>query len=625
MSINKISDTELSQQKRFHADQDDVPGKSAQDMKVFMDYVPRNVIIPKVNEVIETLENDTYRKEDTYNKTEAESQLAGKLALTGGNMNGDIDMGGHAVKNAAAPQSDGDAVNKQYVDSQLDKKPNADGSYPKMSVGFAETAEKIESGTPYISDAVFNCRVTADGAAPGEICDAVIKSVIGNSTVADSKLHCSLPTELTVTGLNQYDKSTHKAYVIKNKTYCITDTAAVLKYADGKKISHDTGRFTPNKTGEITVTDEENPDTMMIYLKNPGYSDNSYQPYSLQVISTGAQSCFPSGMYSTPDVGDEIDYAAQKAYKRVEKIALDGTEQYLPESDSENDYNTYAVVLSGSGLAKGKPGSKITCTHFDGSAEYGYSQGAGNVGVAPSGLYIIFATDITSLSLWKQYVAQQAAAGTPVTVCYQLDTPVETAINIPVPEYTAHVHGSEMWKNAPQAGSDTRAVTAYSSELRNKLITLPDNMELNKRLDKKLNVDSPQVSGTLSFSRLTNNSDKSDFVEIKVHTSSGDRMFSLKPFCEGGYIERLETGGDLEVKLGSNVEVASVPRVVCTNSNRYPDGIFVAGGWGPESMGVSLGANYNVGGFIKLWCETMGKHQYIFIKNGELTIADNPE
>ena len=53
--INEINVDALTLSKRFHSDLPDVPGKSAKEMKEFFDYIPKSVIIPKINELINFL------------------------------------------------------------------------------------------------------------------------------------------------------------------------------------------------------------------------------------------------------------------------------------------------------------------------------------------------------------------------------------------------------------------------------------------------------------------------------------------------------------------------------------------------------------------------------------------
>ncbi len=80
MAVNKIDDTQLESEKRYHICQKDVPDKTASEMKTFMDYVPRNVIIPKINEMIDDSALKAYRK-DVYDKSEMEELLNGKTGF----------------------------------------------------------------------------------------------------------------------------------------------------------------------------------------------------------------------------------------------------------------------------------------------------------------------------------------------------------------------------------------------------------------------------------------------------------------------------------------------------------------------------------------------------------------
>lgn len=84
MSVTKINDSELYNEDRFHVCQPDIPGKSASDMKEFMDYIPRKVIIPKINEIIDNADtkadtDSVYSKSETYNKTEVNGLLESKV------------------------------------------------------------------------------------------------------------------------------------------------------------------------------------------------------------------------------------------------------------------------------------------------------------------------------------------------------------------------------------------------------------------------------------------------------------------------------------------------------------------------------------------------------------------
>ena len=53
MAIEKINDEALLTEGKYHVTQPDVPQKSAQEIKEFFDHIPREVIIPKVNEIVD--------------------------------------------------------------------------------------------------------------------------------------------------------------------------------------------------------------------------------------------------------------------------------------------------------------------------------------------------------------------------------------------------------------------------------------------------------------------------------------------------------------------------------------------------------------------------------------------
>lgn len=78
MSITKISDDLLVEQKRYHECQDDVPGLGADEMKRFFDYLPRQVIIPKVNELCDDVNNVHYEFDNHYTKEEADGLFVKK-------------------------------------------------------------------------------------------------------------------------------------------------------------------------------------------------------------------------------------------------------------------------------------------------------------------------------------------------------------------------------------------------------------------------------------------------------------------------------------------------------------------------------------------------------------------
>lgn len=117
MPLDKINVSALEAEDRFHSNQADVPGKTAADMKAFMDYIPRQVLIPKINEIID----------ETYTKTEADGSLSLKADKT-------------YVDTELAKKADASSVyTKTETDGKLDLKANTATTYTKT-----ETDSKLD-------------------------------------------------------------------------------------------------------------------------------------------------------------------------------------------------------------------------------------------------------------------------------------------------------------------------------------------------------------------------------------------------------------------------------------------------------------------------------------------------
>ncbi len=92
MTIDRIDTTNTAVSNCFHSRQPDVPNKNAAEMKDFFDAMPKKVLIPKINEVIDELNSGNYgksaytlAKEAGFEGTEAEwlKSLEGKQGPQG--------------------------------------------------------------------------------------------------------------------------------------------------------------------------------------------------------------------------------------------------------------------------------------------------------------------------------------------------------------------------------------------------------------------------------------------------------------------------------------------------------------------------------------------------------------
>ena len=138
-----------------------------------------------------------------------------------------------------------------------------------------------------------------------------------------------------------------------------------------------------------------------------------YEPYTGQTITLPAL----APLYGDGTVCDEYDAVSGVETRRWKQVVFDGTEGWSFEGVKDGLYE-YVYFNSVKDL---KATNALVCTHYivTGTAERinGLS-GAGHI-------YIKDASR-TTRDGWKAYLAAQYAAGTPVTVLYQLDEPVIT-------------------------------------------------------------------------------------------------------------------------------------------------------------------------------------------------------
>ena len=122
--------------------------------------------------------------------------------------------------------------------------------------------------------------------------------------------------------------------------------------------------------------------------------------------------------------GDEYDAVTGVEIRRTAIKVFDGTEKWELLTSSVYAKYTYSYYLTGTKKADGKS----VCSHFvNKSAAY-----SGNVGKPgmfcdhPTTYYKYFVTDKPTVDEWKAWLAEQYAAGTPLTIVYELNTPIVT-------------------------------------------------------------------------------------------------------------------------------------------------------------------------------------------------------
>ena len=158
-----------------------------------------------------------------------------------------------------------------------------------------------------------------------------------------------------------------------------------------------------------------------------GDTATPYEPYTGQTIDLPAL----EPLYGDGTVNDEYDAATGVENRRWKRVVFDGTEAWAVSATGTA--GKYRVSLSIEDIlptATFSQASSCRCSHYATiSADNTYHLQVGisaNYGTS-HGIFIYDdAYDVQDVTGWKSYLAAQAAAGTPVTVVYQLDAPAVT-------------------------------------------------------------------------------------------------------------------------------------------------------------------------------------------------------
>ena len=158
-----------------------------------------------------------------------------------------------------------------------------------------------------------------------------------------------------------------------------------------------------------------------------GDTATPYEPYTGQTIDLPAL----EPLYGDGTVNDEYDAATGVENRRWKRVVFDGTEAWAVSATGTA--GKYRVSLSIEDIlptATFSQASSCRCSHYATiSADNTYHLQVGisaNYGTS-HGIFIYDdAYDVQDVTGWKSYLAAQAAAGTPVTVVYQLAEPVVT-------------------------------------------------------------------------------------------------------------------------------------------------------------------------------------------------------
>lgn len=202
------------------------------------------------------------------------------------------------------------------------------------------------------------------------------------------------------------------------------------------------------------------------------------------------------GNYTDADgqqwICDEIDFARGKYVQRFKMIEFDGTESWLGLSTNNANVRLNLPLDNIKYPPSSTTLANILSTHYARITSYSVYQDNQGISITENGAISIYdevySQSDDPLNNWKSYLAAQKAAGTPVKVVYELETPVETDI----PEETIEAYKSLTTyapvtnittDSTPYAGLSVRYVADAQKYIDNKLNTI--NTQL---LEVKTNV-----------------------------------------------------------------------------------------------------------------------------------------
>ena len=214
-------------------------------------------------------------------------------------------------------------------------------------------------------------------------------------------------------------------------------------------------------------------------------SDGAEQSQTLPVSTPNGLPGIPvtsGGNYTDADgqqwVCDEIDFARGKYVQRFKMIEFDGTEAWVLDFTNDPQKHRFKSSILGMKPIVHPNIPNMRSTHYkpiEAQTTYLCITGITSSNVVEATGTMLFIYDEnhnTTMKDWKSYLAAQKAAGTPVKVVYELETPVETNI----PEETIEAYKS-LTTYAPVTNIMTDSTPAAGIEIEYASTTM--NVELS--------------------------------------------------------------------------------------------------------------------------------------------------
>lgn len=262
------------------------------------------------------------------------------------------------------------------------------------------------------------------------------------------------PTAIKTVGFNAYNHTTGKAYVIGGNQYQITGAYTSIT-EDGVTITPDSnGKFTPTKNGELVIAGGDST-TTCVHLVWSGKRDGEYEEHweetrnipvaqintdgTITESAEGKTRLFPDGLRSAGSVYDEI--TPTKAIKRIGVKVFNGIETWdMALSEPLKAFSTAIsdikyIKTNTTGTNNMLSNIYQIQTKFVPFQQLNFidkSIGRGNNGGLQYSNITVVDSSFESAADFKQHLQELYAAGNPLILLYELETPVVVEFTEPL-------------------------------------------------------------------------------------------------------------------------------------------------------------------------------------------------
>lgn len=301
-------------------------------------------------------------------------------------------------------------------------------------------------------------------------CGVRTENLFDTSTATLGKYINSQGVETASTAPEQIDRLNHTDYIeIQPNTdytyhykfrYGVSNTIALCWFDASKNLISRVAKDVGQSQKEYILTGTSPVNAAFCIINFTGYLPNESMELSFNIGSTAlpyepygwAEKITSAGQTQTVYLGQV------QTVRRVRKLVLDGTEEWLIATQS--GHNAAVLRLNPIGIDSSILHKYGICTHYP----VAYNNNDGYARILNNGNNLRIMDDLRAVdkTAWKSYLADQYAAGTPVTVWYVLATPTTGVVNEPlakIGDYSDELHSEDAGITIPTVrGSNTLMV-----------------------------------------------------------------------------------------------------------------------------------------------------------------------